>query len=71
MLYWQSPQEPIENKRLIFDEVYRNQLEKEMLDGSDQFFYFKTLGKIRDRFRIKSGSVVEGLFESSSQIRKV
>lgn len=63
MLYWQSPQEPIENKRLIFDEVYRNQLEKEMLDGSDQFFYYKTLGRIRDRFRIKSGSATEGLFD--------
>src|ERR1035441_8889964 len=63
IMLWQSPHEQIENKRLIFDDVYRNQLEKEHLENNDQYFYYKTLGRIRDRFRIKSGSLGEGLFD--------
>lgn len=53
------------NKLFIFDEVYRNALEKEKIGSSDQFSYYKTLNKIRDKFRRKNRGIEESVFEKS------
>lgn len=69
MLYGRSKQELVPNKQFIFDEVYRNALEKERVDDKEQFFYYKTLGKIRDRFRMKNRKISESVFERSEPRR--
>lgn len=50
MIYGQ-PHEKINNKCFIFDEVFRNADEKEKVEKNEQYFYYRTLGKIKDKFR--------------------
>lgn len=45
----------ISASKLVFDELYKNDFEKEKLDKNDKFFYFKTLYRIKHKY-MKQGN---------------